>query len=194
MLTWKNRLEGVFNVFNFYSTGEEVLANPADAPTIPTTSNEVWNNQERLKGRMETGQVLSSNYGGWRFTNHYNEGQVYYPQIPPAQTTSITDAELKQYSFFWPGPAGLYGANGGNYASPQQHRNTLLAEMVPALSFAVGANPATRFGTRNVNMPDDFKNGWPRANPSWQHSDAKVVGYLYIHKLFDAVVSEAGLK
>jgi hypothetical protein len=193
-LTWKNRLEGVSNVFNFYSTGEEVLANPADAPTIPTSSTEVWSNQERMKGRMETGQVLSSNYGGWRFTNYYNEGQVYYPQVPPAQTARITDAELKQQSFFWPGPAELYGANGGYYASPQQHRNTLLAEMVPALSFAAGANPAIRFGTRNVNMPDEFKNGWPRANPSWQHSDAKVVGYLYIYKLFDAVVSEAGLK
>jgi hypothetical protein len=43
-------------------------------------------------------------------------------------------------------------------------------------------------------MPDSFKNGWPKANPSWQHSDAKVVGYLYVYKLFDAIVSEAGLK
>ncbi len=193
-LTWKNRLQGISNVFNFYSTGEEVLANPADAPTVPTSSTEVWNNQERMKGRMETGQVLSSNYGGWRFTNYYNEGQVYYPQIPPAQTASITDAELNQQPFFWPGPAELHGANGNNYASPQQHRNTLLSEMVPALSFAAGANPVIRFGTRNVNMPDHFKNDWPRANPSWQHSDAKVVGYLYIYKVFDAVVSEAGLK
>ncbi len=83
-LTWRGRLSGVFNnaqttqVYNFYSSGEEVLNNPqennpdlsANNPSVRgkmawLTANKTWAMQEKRKGWGLTGVVHSSNYGGW---------------------------------------------------------------------------------------------------------------------------------
>jgi hypothetical protein len=141
---------------------------------------------------MITGQVLSSNYGGWAFNSHWDtsdtnvEPDLVYRRMFPNETSMITDAQLKANPFFRPGPPELYGANGSNYASPQQRRNTLLAEMIPALSFAAGANRLESFGEqRNFDMMT-LKSGWPierlnQNNPNWLHSDFKTVAYLYMN-------------
>jgi hypothetical protein len=193
-LTWENRLKGVAGVraYNFYSTGEEVLRNPGSAPHLPLSPNEVWNNQERMKGRMLTGQVLSSNYGGWAFNNYWNvqdtsvNPDIVFRRRFPNETTTITNAQLTTNPFFSAGPSELYGANGSNYASPEQHRNTLLAEMIPALSFAAGANPLESRGDGGNFDLMLLKNGWPEErlrqnNPNWLHSDFITVPYLYMH-------------
>lgn len=206
-LTWENRLEtvGVVAAYNFYSSGEEVLKNPSSAPHLPLSANEVWNNQERMKGRMLTGQVLSSNYGGWQFNPHWDVLDLgnppnYSRHLPLSQTTTITDGQLKTDPFFKPGPMDLYGANGSNYASPQQHRNTLLAEMIPALSFAAGANPLGTLappGDSNKNfdmMAYKTDNLWPRSNPEWEHSDIKIVAYSYVYQLYNKFVELGELK
>lgn len=83
-LTWQGRLKrviengGLTNVYNFYSSGEEVLnnpevnnpnlnvSNPFDNGTMPwLTANKMWAMQEKRKGLGLTGFIHSSNYGGW---------------------------------------------------------------------------------------------------------------------------------
>jgi hypothetical protein len=83
-LTWKGRLKGVIdnggktNVYNFYSSGEEVLNNAeTNNPNINSsnpfdngnlcwlTANKMWAMQEKRKGLGLTGIVHTSNYGGW---------------------------------------------------------------------------------------------------------------------------------
>ena len=94
-LTWRGRLRNVIEnggatqVYNFYSSGEEVLNNPAinnpdlssDNPSLSglapwLTANKTWAMQEKRKGWGITGYVHSSNYGGW-----YPNMKPYDPQI-----------------------------------------------------------------------------------------------------------------
>jgi len=76
----------------------------------------------------------------------------------------------------------------------------LLAEAIPARSFAVGANFLNDFGVgRNFDM-QGMQNGWPAERlsgqhaDSWLHGDIRAVAYLYVHEVFDTVVEEGGLK
>ncbi|HEY5747343.1 MAG TPA: hypothetical protein VIU12_14795, partial [Chryseolinea sp.] len=201
-LTWEDRLETVGDIvsYNFYSSGEEVLKNPASAPHLTTSASEVWNNQERMKGLMLTGQVLSSNYGGWAFNPYWdiidlNNPPNYSRHLPPEQADVLFE-QLKEHPFLKPGPEELYGTSGSDYASGQQHRNTLLAEMVPALSFATGANALANFETGNFNVMD-YKNGgsWPNERlqdgtkgNNWLHSDVKDIAYIYVYPLYSKFV------
>jgi hypothetical protein len=40
----------------------------------------------------------------------------------------------------------------------------------------------------------DYKAGWPRTNPDWQHSDAKIVAYAFVHKVYEKFVELGELK
>lgn len=78
----------------------------------------------------------------------------------------------------------------------------LLADAIPALSFAMGANSLNIYGTgRNKNMSDpafrsgDYSEGkWPRDGNLWKHSDIKNIAYPFNYSLFDDIVTEGGLK
>ena len=199
-LTWKNRLSNVMNVatYNFFSSGEEVLANPSGPPYVPLSANEVWNNQERLKGYAAcSNYILTSNYGGWKLSSHYQN--VNDTMWTPIQANQISNDQLKSFPFFKSDePTELFAQSGSAYAADNARRNTLLAEMVPALSFAAGSNSLSIAGsTRNFDMNLLFKNGWPTSrgdNTSWHHSDTREVAYTYIHALFDKWVELAELK
>jgi hypothetical protein len=105
-LTWRGQLGNVLtsgiNVYNFYSSGEDVLANKSGAPPsiasiVSTFGAYTWNAQERYKGLMtlgltsdvvsSTGNILSSRYGGWAFNlgdptpPNTNSLPTYYQQI-----------------------------------------------------------------------------------------------------------------
>jgi Alpha/beta hydrolase of unknown function (DUF900)/Bacterial TSP3 repeat len=85
LLTWKGRFDRVVNtgttkVYNYFSSGEEVLNNPEitdpneASPNLSingmlpwTTANKVWAMQEKRKGLGLTGLIHTSNYGGWQF-------------------------------------------------------------------------------------------------------------------------------
>ncbi len=107
-LTWKDRFKGVIDnggltqVYNFYSSGEEVLNNPdANNPTLPpadpfstpfltwTTANKMWGMQEKLKGHGLLGFVFTSTYGGWKPNLH--------PYTPDIHTTYLSDAEINTW-------------------------------------------------------------------------------------------------
>ena len=201
-LTWKDRLANVVNanVFNFYSSGEDVLANPSIPPGVPTGAREVWNLQERLKGYASRGSLVTSSYGGWKANGRYVNinGAIW----TPTQANQLTDDQLKTAPFFSPNsPTELYGQNGSAYAADGAHRNTLLSEMIPALSLAAGSNNLSILGgTKNFDMMG-MKNGgaWPPARSGqgsndWFHSDIKAIGFIYNRPFYDKVVELGELK
>ena len=81
-------------------------------------------------------------------------------------------------------------------AGKRDVRCKLLAEALPATSFATGANEISVRFSKNIDMMEEFKNGWPLAernnNPNWLHSDFRDVAYFYNWKLYDDICG--GLK
>ncbi len=202
-LTWGDRLSRVLTKvesFNFYSSGEEVLRNPSGVEFVPLTANEVWNNQERLKGMsvLENSWVLTHEYGGWQL-------EYYRQHQDMATLNQLTNAELIQRPLFDSSrPHDLYGSTGSDYAADAAQRNTLLAEMVPCLSFCAGSNPLRKLdalfpGSQHNFDMQTLHDGWPdqrtdgNAPIEWHHSDFKEVAYAYTHKLYEKYVSIAQL-
>jgi alpha-tubulin suppressor-like RCC1 family protein len=217
-LTWRNRLRNITRAtaYNFYSSGEEVLA--LSSSTTPTViglvggelynkvfgnnpmGEKVWALQEKLKGRTTTGEILGSGSGGWGFNQHWYvpiEGGIRPPTAEEA--ARLRDDQLVSDPLFIPGPADLHDENGSAYAA--DHRNTLLAEMIPARTPPAGGNRIPSFiplnGTdRNYDMSSDtFQNGWPaeRASSRWLHSDVTAVAYPFTWKVFDKFTNLADL-
>lgn len=132
-LTWRDRLEDRRQTayYNFYSSGEEVLAEDADyTRTVlgvvlseawrylfgATNGEKLWAYQEKLKGRTATGVVIGSNYGGWGFNQAYaieqgmhgTHGTTHTWRAPtPSEATALSaglsDAALQAKPFFDPG-------------------------------------------------------------------------------------------
>ncbi len=210
MLTWRNRFSNVstpvkpdFNAYNFYSSGEDVLAEQAGKvnpfPIIFGGTNS-WVIQEKLKGRMQE-EIVSSTFGGWGFNRHYD---INNDRRLPDQTNSITQEELMVEPFFRaipderPGPLidKLYDPlEGSEFA--EKNRGMLLAKMIPALTLPAGANKIPIFGERNYDINILFQNGWPEERNNdrcWRHGDVKTIAYVYVYKVFDKIVEIGKLK
>jgi hypothetical protein len=121
-LTWQNRFgaqsRGNTVFYDFYSTGEEVLAeHTGNTPSVAGVlvdelGRAFWNflfhgddpngrfswvYQEKLKGRTITGHVLGSNYGGWGFnTFDFRNAPDTHLGSGPALTASCLDAPAAQ--------------------------------------------------------------------------------------------------
>jgi hypothetical protein len=175
-LSWTNRLANLRNadVYNFYSSGEEVLRQYNDDPPADLFSalpgqigglirgargafTWVW--QEKGKGRASYNSFLGSNHGGWKFNdNSYGTNTpsgIVHMSRPNAAL--LPDAQLRTNSFFstvsdplefgnFAADAALLGANGSNYA--QTNRNRILSDAIPALTLPVGANSVSSLDTR----------------------------------------------
>ncbi len=172
-LTWSGRLANLqnANVYNFYSSGEEVLRDySSDPPTNLTsiaigqlvsiwegdTGEYTWAWQEKLKGRMLFNSLLSSDHGGWSFNLGY---YTYYEDgapptlMPPSNAASLPNSELQTNAFFdftseyngvgiFTADLALYGSGGGSYA--QTNRNRILSDAIPCLTLPIGANAVPR--------------------------------------------------
>jgi hypothetical protein len=188
-LTWNNRLANRQNaeVYNFYSSGEEVLRTYTTRPTpsfaglilggiyskmaslwqgnsAPIYSY-VWNWQELYKGQMPAGinNILGSDHGGWGFNTYYttyvDDNPIY---ISPAAAAQLSPATLQTNPVFdvtYDTP--LFGANGSSYA--QANYNRILSDAIPALTLPAGANPITTPGivVQNFDMKTQLENNWP---------------------------------
>jgi hypothetical protein len=180
-----------------------------------------WAWQELDKGRSSANWFLGSDHGGWRFsgsTNYSNPTLVTdsegvpsfnWDTWPPAQTASITDAQLRTNAFFqmtstaYAADATLYGTSGSQYA--QTYRNRILADAIPCRTLPVGANPVPRLtrvneDDKNIDMKTELENGWPQSRFSttegnkWHHGDYVSVAYTFTYKLFDDFVNFGNLK
>lgn len=77
-------------------------------------------------------------------------------------------------------------------------RDRILADGIPALTFAAGANE-TGGVTENNNYDSCMANveSWPRFSREngvkrllWHHSDIKNIAYYFVYPLFELLVSE----
>ncbi|TVP77432.1 MAG: hypothetical protein EA353_10500 [Puniceicoccaceae bacterium] len=223
-ITWKGRFSILGNAWNFFSTGEDVLRNASGS--VPTLFSQFtgkgpdsWTFQEMNKGRggLHTGvpyvEGLSPTHGGWGFSQEptYWAGGDFYP---PHIINALDDAQLRSEPFFYrfrnssPNNSFYNGATLRNalgdtsaitMASQPFTQYKLLAEAIPATSFAAGANAIGAFGeAQNIDMQDQHQTSgeWPqeRPNQNWEHSDLKDVAFPYVYQLFDQLVEIGNLK
>jgi hypothetical protein len=79
-------------------------------------------------------------------------------------------------------------------------RNDIIAQGIPALSYATGVKAINLQNFYNFNMDDTVHkpNGWGRSGGTygtrWLHSDLKNMAYLYTYELFNELVSQGGLQ
>jgi hypothetical protein len=222
-LTWNNRFSnfGSTALYNFYSSGEEVLrADPNSPPAgLVTTFFSAalnyfsghsgvysWAWQEKLKGRMSFSGVVGSTHGGWGFNDNLDSGYVYFvnklrTHIPPAvlinsviQTNAFFDMSVDTSMF-------TADTSGNDYA--KENRNRILSDAIPALTLPIGANAVSVIGaTHNFNMQTEFEigNNWPAERlasdegNNWHHSDIRDVAYPFNYKVFDQIVKVGNLK
>jgi len=192
-LTWSNRLANFKNVdvYNFYSSGEEVLgATTSDPPTNLLSSVEtivknyivshtpvasfMWVWQEKGKGRCSSDGLLSSSHGGWKFNTLYNTNGGL---MPSSQASLLSNSTLQTNAFFdvtstnfGAVDLALFGSGGSTYA--RAHRNRILSDTIPSLTLPVGANAVTTLdepsNPHNFDMQGTFENGWPAGRPPRQ--------------------------
>jgi hypothetical protein len=192
LLTWKNRLGRVGpNVFNFYSSSEDVLrlqpGQPTDKTVLTTAVTQgryAWAVQEKLKGDQISfpGAKVGTQYGGWGFSPNFSPHPDNLANIN--RTLNTTDAQLLATPVFNPG----FSYDDGNTQNPPRpnketpqwffdlfdsskasntasvHLNQLLGEAIPALTLPAGANPVEKLISSNYNMPNFITDlgKWPR--------------------------------
>ena len=219
-LTWRDRFGVIPNLYNFYSSGEEVLENPPGYQQLPSLGKEwIWVTQEMRKGTglfdlLGTLWLVDSHpEAGWALNNDWyilpsgappgGNTEARYPW--QATTNDISDDALRADPFCRTfNDSNLTGAGGSAEATNIQVRAEMLGVGFPALSHAVGANSVGVFGTdHNFDLnsadPDNgFQTGWPASRAStyetrWLHSDLKDIAYPFNHKLHDKLVQLGGL-
>jgi len=161
-LSWNNRLGnlGSVDVYNFYSSGEEVLRLTAGDPPLSTINivatqlinrfslvslwpdvpfgTYSWYWQEKGKGICNEDRLIGSSHGGWKFNSYWRDS--YGNILSPAIMNNATNSTLQNFPMF-------------NFNSTD---NTLLYQVDDELLGAVsGVNPSTYAATyRNRILSD----------------------------------------
>jgi len=197
-LAWSNRVGNLQNVgvYNFYSSGEEVLREyDSDPPSsvlgaIVTHLLNAWPGglpfgtyawvwQEKGKGSSSQDWFIGSSHGGWKFNTNAPYAYVtngVVTQIPNSQASLIPNSQLQTNAFFdMSVDTTMFTASSSGSIYAQTNRNRILSDAIPALSLPVGANPVPAFSPpkspvqRNFDMQSSYENGWPlgRGPASW---------------------------
>jgi hypothetical protein len=195
-LTWSNRLGNLGNVdvYNFYSTGEEVLRTTTNDPPSSVLNKVLtqvtdfwpfgipfgtytWYWQEKGKGTCSQDWFLGSSHGGWKF-NPYWEDTFGDPLSPPL-VNDITNSTLQYNPMFdFNSTANdfllsidsellgvIYGADASDYA--QANGNRILSDAIPAMSLVAGANPVPRFSPPTSPTQHNFNMNTPQFQNTW---------------------------
>jgi hypothetical protein len=195
-LTWKDRFPAVMSAaYNFHSTGDELFEVYAGTPSAFSgglwhLERYAWQKQEMFNGR---GGLGGTDWAGWGFAGHW-EDDVWVYDYTMAQANAASDAQLRTNPVFLHDPATMFSSN-----ITGQVVNDIIAQGVPALSYAAGVNAITPPGwDSNYNMEDNKPNGWGRSGGTygarWLHSDLRDMAYFYTHDLFDQLVTEGDLQ
>lgn len=183
-----------------------IPANQGNDFNIPDTAEFPWGCQEKLKGRMPV-EFLGSTVGGWGFNQEVLDGYGTWngepPEwegISPATAHNTPPSQLVTKPFFKKSPAELFSTNSTtaqNFA--QQHYYDLLARVIPARTFGIGANPIGSDVTGFEESTDmqSLKTGWTTSRGTdtrWRHSDCRDMAYVYTHRLFEEIINLGELK
>ncbi len=183
-LSWNGRFPN-FNgadVYNFYSSGEEVLRTQVGPPPgnlfslfgvqlvqwIEGQSGTfVWAWQEKCKGQMSVllgNSILSSDHGGWGF---FGISSIY-TTYTVAMANAIPPSQLQTNAFFdMSVDTALFTTSSSGSAYAQTNRNRILADAIPAVTLPLGANSVSRLAPpnnptqNNFDMQINYENGWP---------------------------------
>ena len=218
-LTWRGRFSNAAPVlYNFWSSGDEVLEVADDAgefdltsgiewdwewtlpPVSPNSRRYVWHKQALFKGRSP---IYGTTWAGWSFWESLLGGNAY----TQAQANALTDDQLRAAPVFRHNPDALFSSN-----IVKAVQNNLLARAIPELSFPIGYTNVIGIGVgqngRNFDMHTTFRRSdqaWPdrdidfntpqNTRPKrWLHTDLMNVAHYYTHKLYEAIVAKGDLK
>jgi hypothetical protein len=221
-LAWRGRFADAAPVlYNFWSSGDEVLEIAEDAdgidltaglewdwewtrpPVAPNMHRYVWHKQALFKGRS---WAYGTTWAGWGFWWHY-VGDDWVKAYTKAQANALTEDELRAAPVFRHNPDEMFSSN-----IVAEVRNNILARGMPELSYPIGytnvLNLANYGEGRNLDLnalafrredgawPQrdvDFNDGGERPN-RWLHTDLINLPHYYTHKLFKKLVEEGDMK
>ena len=203
--SWKRRFFGIANAVNCYSQTEDTLGNVEEDHWLPGKfcRGNFWAFQEVLKGTKYAEHALDdwqmNSEGGWGYNPYYANrfGYVTHPNRSMTARfrkaiSKLTDDDLKLHPVFKPfNENWLFTTNcvSINMISATM-RARILADGIPATSFAAGANPLSKTVIGNIDYAA-CKSGadWPRSKGRWLHSDIKNLAFCYNHLFFRKLVS-----
>lgn len=196
-LTWRDRFQNISFAYNYYSSTEDVLDNGDGQLHNPLASHWAWYNQEVRKGTTLMWLAPGNCEGGWGFNGTYTNAQGFI--LSPTEANALTDDNIRTNSFFgWFDEDELYGTNGSAVAQQPAVYRPLLADGIPALSYAMGRNDLSGFGQANRDYMNYqrgvYPAGWPRGDDDWRHSDIKSIAYPFNYKIFDRIADDGGLR
>jgi len=212
-LKWVGRFTNVLSrttVYNYYSTGDEVLELFTEAPSslqgvgyfLETPEHYAWHKQETHKGRGATDPAGTA-WAGWEFGNPFYttieagfvKVHLYYPDAGAAALAP--PAQFKGIPVFKKSPSEMFDG-----PIPSLLQGEILARGIPALSGPAGSRQLKSISLeRNINMNTlERPNNWPRPvsdkpyGERWKHGDWKDVAYFYNFKVYEDIVTKGGLK
>jgi hypothetical protein len=185
-LTWRDAFGGIEICTNFFSSEEEILANPTndDTPILePIREGGLlsWVAQEKIKGGLGVGALpLRSVTAGWSLNQEWYEesaGMLLPLSATQATEQRVATSRLPERPFFRRFQSlesgGFYpGYEGERLMAPLQDEEArdeaektvtvakCLAEGIPAISFAMGRNRVIKFdafvGAGNFDLNDTY--------------------------------------
>ena len=182
-LTWKGRFAAIANAVNYYSTDEDVLNNADGNPKDLLSPDYAWANQETRKG-VWPAFLPGNNEAGWSFNADYDVNNPDYVgggdpltlHLTPAKAAQLTDAQLRTAPFF--GAFDDMSICTTNQVLNIPQKNQLLADAIPAESYAAGRNPISNFLNRDMR-------GMKSGGGKWTHSFLVEAPYAWVYQVFD---------
>ena len=196
-VSWRGIFAGIHDAVNCYSPTEDVLKNAS-----ANGFGGAWAKQELFKGTTVWPSILLFTWehveseGGWGINSDfmcdptvYLPGVGYYPRINDLYTPerAITNTLFTAF-----GDKSLMVTNRIE-SLPDTTKWKLLADAIPATSFAAAANEmnSVKTGIEEWNY-EEYKSGnWPRTSffeEKWYHSDIGKVAYFYLHGFYERII------
>ena len=195
----------IANAVNCYSTSEDTLGNADLNEWLAgkLARRKFWAIQESLKGTEYISFAPNSwginKEGGWGYNPHYATNWWYVTWPNRRMTTlfrnriaRLTRDDIVRHPVFLPFDEDwLFTTNAVSPAAVEPIRARILADGIPAMSFAAGANPlGSDAVSGNINYATCKATPWPRDEGQWYHSDIKNLAFRFVHRFFEKLVNE----
>ncbi|ALC17507.1 hypothetical protein DSOUD_2769 [Desulfuromonas soudanensis] len=181
---------------------EEIAKNALNRSN--TVGAYAWSLQELVKGRMGLGDEDSDSGGWgfnlmdddyWRYSDPVNQKKL---PISSSAANAIQKDQLKARPFFLMNPDFDYLYKDPPVLVSAPLREELLANEIPALTFAAGHRGVEKIkvkgSDRDIDIRQTFAVGKPwlvdRPRNEWRHSDIYVIAYTYLSGLYDEWVKK----
>ena len=103
--------------------------------------------------------------------------------------SKLTDDDIKRHPVFRPFDENwLFTTNTVAPAMVAPVRARILADGIPATSFAAGANSLGNNVSGNIDYATLKSGTWPRRDGRWLHSDIKKVAFIFNQRFFKRIV------